>query len=171
MSRMQFRRLHRTALALAGAAIVASSLMTTGAAAAAPASSLPLAAGPETVAVINRDLNLPVTDAKIYLSNVQNMGGGKIYFGGGIVNAGPKTATLRLTVTAVKADGTTTKDSKQFTNLAPNDPEGYGVLCEPDAQGRPCIGATFKVEVVNGLDSNLQDNSVFRDNTFGVVSY
>jgi hypothetical protein len=159
-------RIRNVALALAGAALIATSL-TSSVAAAGPAGSQPWSAAAETVAAKPK-VDLPRADGEIFFVNYSVTGAPHnrhTWFTYVIENNGPERAAFKyeMYVTYLECatctsqihtlDGHLTLDSGARENLM------IAGFCEPNEPGNPCLGSGAKITTL-GLDPNQSNNTV-----------
>jgi hypothetical protein len=150
-------RARQRALAVAGSALVATTLMAT-VAAAAPAERQPAPADAESVAV-QPVVNLPRADAYIDLYKIELSGLPKYHFS--VENHGPERASFKVKVQATwrECSGCDFQEDKveETVTLASGTGKEYQVECKATMVQR-CENGYGEVKVV-GLDPN-EDNNV-----------
>jgi hypothetical protein len=149
-------RIRNAALALAGAALIATSLMSS-VAVAAPADSLPLPASAETVAV-QPVVNLPRADADVSLSKIELSGLPKYTYT--VANHGPEAAGFKVKIVASyrNCSGCDIQQDRieETVTFNPNTSKEYHVECKADMVLH-CLNVYGEAKVV-GLDPYSNNN-------------
>jgi hypothetical protein len=163
-------RVRKTALSLAGAAIVATSLMTS-IAAAAPVESLPLPPAAESVAAKPR-IDIPVADLSVTpLSLSHDAAYQNVHYRFRIANNGPDRMTFKYQMKAywlASGQPNGTQDGGTYT-VTKNSGEYIDVDMFCQIGGDPshtCGAGEVTVTSINSLDNNTSNNSAKMYNNF-----
>jgi hypothetical protein len=164
-------RFRKATLSLAGAALVATSLMTS-IAAAAPADSLPSSADVDSTVAAKPYIKLPLADLSVTpLGLTHDATFQNVEYRFRVANNGPDRLTFRVEKKALWAyngqpNGT---QDQSAINYVRSGGESFEVVVHCALSGDPshyCNGADVKVTPVNGLDNNMANNYSFMPNTF-----
>jgi hypothetical protein len=170
MLRIQAHRLHRSLVALTGAAIVATTLMTSVAAAAAPDEGLEAPVSSEIVA-IKRKLHFPLADLSVTpLSLSHDAGFHDVHYRFRITNNGPEAISFKYEMKAYwQAYGQPNGTQDGGVHTATRGPGGsidVDMHCTINGEGHNCNGADIKVSPTNGFDTNQSNNTASMSNSF-----
>jgi hypothetical protein len=167
---MFISRVRKATLSLAGAAIVATSLLTT-VAAAAPADSLLQPVASESVAAKPR-IDIPVADLSVApLSLSADATFQHVHYRFRIANNGPDKMTFKYQMKAYwSASGQPngTQDGGTYTvSKNPGETLDVDMFCQIEGDpSHTCNGGEVKVTPINSLDSNTGNNVAFMPNSF-----
>ena len=156
MFRTNLHQIRRAALALAGGAIVATSLMTS-VAAAAPAEA-PI-------------IKIPAADLSVTrLSLSHDAAYQNVDYRFRITNNGPSKMTFRYHIFAYWAaygQPNGTQDGGTYTvTMNPGDTLDKTMSCHISGDGHTCNGGQVDLTLINSLDPNMSNNSVKMENNF-----